>query len=94
MLSTKAAKQLYEGDDSSCSESELEPETAIDDLDVALNKVSLVSEMFLVNREEVMLLLSLLHGNMQKPISVCLKGLNLHGYSPSCIQVCKNANKS
>ena len=30
-----------------------------------------------VNREEVMLLLSLLHGNMQKLISVCLKGLNL-----------------
>ena len=33
--------QLYDGDDSSSSESELELETAIDDLDVALNKVSL-----------------------------------------------------
>ena len=54
-------QQLYDGDDSSSSESELEPENAIDDLDIAPNKVGLVSEMFpQVNREEVVLLLSLL----------------------------------
>ena len=82
-------QQLYGGDDSSSSESELERESASDDLDIAPNKVGLVSEMFpQVNREEVVLLLSLLHGNMHKLISVCLKGLNLGTIIRECVYIC------
>lgn len=63
-------------DDSSTSDTEHEPEVPVEHLSVTPNKVGLIKEMFPQrSSDEVVVLLSLLNGSMNKVISICLKGL-------------------
>lgn len=61
----------------SSGESDTDADTPAD-YDIIPNDVGMITEMFpQVNRNQAILLLSLLHGNVHKVVSVCLKGLHV-----------------
>ena len=76
-------------DDSSSDGDSSEPSLPhCEELSINPDKVGLIEEMFpQLSNDEIILLLSLLRGNMHKVISVCLKGLN----TSIIIQVFKSA---
>ena len=63
---------------SGSGESDTDTADVTTDYDIIPNDVGTIQEMFpQVNRDQAILLMSLLHGNVHKVVSVCLKGLHV-----------------